>query len=185
MSQDKFSKVSDVEFELLYNSLFANPKGISVNKVTNQKYVNFIVNPLISGNSLKIQSVELNKTSMSNLLQDKRAKVLEGILLNSKNFGMLFKNANIARLDISDNIDLAMNYASKFVVMTQYMYANLKPQVQKELMKNFAINLAILSKENLISEDAIKFATEYMSGVDSKFKKFVFKFPGEENIYGL
>lgn len=183
MFQNKINKIEDVEYELLYNSLFGSPEGISVNRISNQKYVNFIVNPMISGNSLKIQSVELDKKSMTNVLQDKRAKVMEGILLNSSNFKSLFKNPNIARFGIEDNINIAVNYASKFAVMTQFMYANLKPQIQKALLINFANNVAILSKQKLISDDAVKFAVDYMTEIDKSFNKKVFKFQGKDENF--
>ena len=170
MNQEKITKINDAEFELLYNSLFGTPVSISGNKVNNKKYVNFIMNHLITGDEKKMQSVELDKESMSPTLQERKAKMLELMVLTSKNTDLLFKNSKVATTDIRENIKYAVNFPSKFVVMTQFMYTNLKPEIKMEMMKNFADNLNILKNQKLISDSAINFATEHMMNVDTRFK---------------
>ena len=170
MNQEKINKINDVEFELLYNSLFGTPASISINKETNKKYVNFCVNPLITGDEKRIQSVELDKENMSYTLQERKAKILEYLVLTSKNSDLMFRNENVAKTDIRESMKLAVNFPTKFVTMTTFMYSNLKPEVQTEMVKDFAKNINLLKQQNLISESAINFATEHMMNVDSRFK---------------
>lgn len=170
MNQEKINKINDVEFELMYNSLFGNPLSVSSDKSNNRQYVNFLVNHLITGDTTKLQSVELNKQSISNVLQERKAKVLEGIVLNSSNKDLLFKNEKVAKTDIEENIKHAVNFPTKFVVMSQFMYSNLKPEIKSEMMRNFAKNVTLLQKQNLISEQAVNFSTEQMMNVDSRYK---------------
>ena len=102
MNQEKINKINDSEFELLYNSLFGTPVGVSKNN--DKKYVNFMVNHLITGEQTRIQSVELDKKDMSYVLQEKKARIMELVVLNSKNSDLLFKNPELAKTDIRENI---------------------------------------------------------------------------------
>ena len=175
MNQEKINKINDSEFELLYNSLFATPVSISGNKANNKKYVTFIMNHLITGDEKKMQSVELDKEFMSTTLQERKKKMLELMLLTSKNTNLLFKNANVATTDIRENIKYAVNFPTKFVVMTQFMYSNLKPEIKMEMMKNFADSVKVMHDQKLISDSAVNFATEHMMNVDSRFKSMMDK----------
>lgn len=182
MNQEKINKINDAEFELMYNSLFGNPVSVSINKANNKKYVNFMVNPLITGDAKKLQSIELDKNSMSYALQERKAKMLENLVLTSKNSSHIFKDEYVAKTDIRENIKHAVNFPTKFVTMTQYMYSNLKPDVETEMVKNFAKNIATLKQQNLLSECAVNFATEHMMNVDTRFKGMLSKEINKDEI---
>ncbi|MBQ7306982.1 MAG: hypothetical protein IJW82_00465 [Clostridia bacterium] len=182
MNQDKINKINDVEFELMYDSLFGTPISVSTNKDSNKKYVNFMVNHLITGNANKLHCVELDKEKMSYALQERKARMMELLLLNSKNGELMFKNENVAKTDIRENIKYAVNFPTKFVTMTQFMYTNLKPEIQTEMVKNFAKNITMLKKQNLLSDQAVNFATEHMMNVDSRFKTLLAKETNKDEV---
>ena len=156
MNQNIVNKINDCEFELMYNSLFSDFVSVSKNKVTGSRYANFMVNRLISGEKTKIQSVELVR-KMSPALQAKKASIMDSYLNSKEN-----------------------NFAEKFN-MGVNNYTKLKPEVETELCKSFASNVAKLEGQKLLSLNAVNYASEKMNNVDSRFKTFLLNTKKDED----
>ena len=109
------------------------------------------------------------KQIISNALQEKRARTLEKLVLNSKNTDVLFSNRAEALWEISSGMSEAVNYPAKFETMIDCMYSHIRPGIKGEMIGNFAKGLTKLDEFGLLSESALNFATEAMMAVDSSF----------------
>ena len=148
--------IKNREFENMFTALFATPVSMSGNK--ENKYVNFVVNPLfVDGN--KVITVSQNDIK-SEAAKNLKVESLENLILTSPKFEEICNNAIVARSDVQSAIRENSNFGEKYIVAVSALMPRLKPEVQKAMLNDFAKNLMVLKKNNLVSEAAVEFACD-------------------------
>ena len=170
MSQNKINNLNDVDGELLYNSLFGTPCSLTRDKLNGRTYVAFSLNHNLAGENKKLQIVDYNAKEMSNILQSKKARFIENLLLDDEISKVLYNEPKNAKEIIRDNIELTTNFLNKFDTMVSVMISNLKPEIKEEFVKNFADNIQKLHNYRLLGKNAINYASEKMLKVDNSFR---------------